>query len=109
MVDSISKYAIYLLFGIIISMSIKIGSDYFTISQLERDKQGLKEVVIGMDSINKADMARAKENSKSALREYQVNNKTLKDRLDVISKANKEEKSEDKCIRAINVLDSAGF
>ena len=109
MLDSISKYLTYFLLGIIISMGIKIGSDYFTISRLEKDKENLQEVVIGMDSINRADAERAKVNSKSVLREYEVNNRTLKDKLEAINRAKQEAKGEDKCIRASIILDSAGF
>lgn len=109
MLDSINKYFTYFLLGIIISMGIKIGSDYFTISQLEKDKESLQEVVIGMDSINRADTERAKENSKSVLREYKNNNKTLKDKLETIERAKQGVKDEDKCVRASIILDSAGF
>ena len=109
MVDSISKYLTYFLLGTIISMGVKIGSDYFTISQLEKDKENLQEVVIGMDSINRADAERAKDNSKRVIREYQANNKSLKDRLEAINRAKQGAKNEDKCTRASIILDSAGF
>lgn len=109
MLPNISKYIVAFLVGLLVCAGIKMGADYFTISQLEKDKANLQEVVIGMDSINRADTARAKENTKRVIRQYKVNEKTLKDKLEAIERAKEGAKNEDKCTRASIILDSAGF
>lgn len=110
MIDlGISKWIIGALGGIIVALGIQVGYNYFTIKQLEVDKENLHNVIVGIDAVNQADNLRAKKNAKQLERDYTISNKTLREKLKAIELAKEGNKNEDKCTRASKLLDSGGF
>jgi len=110
MIDlGINKWLIGTAFGLMLAMGIQLGYNYFTIRQLEIDKENLQNVIVAIDAVNQADAKRAKENTKKVLRSYDTTNKSLESKLKAIEMAKQGSKNEDKCTRASSILDSAGF